>query len=216
MIFRILTIFVLVTAFIWLYKIMKNNDLSIKDLLNNFWDLLKDSWNQLFKLRSYNITQNLQAIKSFVLLFTVLEFIIMAVTGFLPILITGEHLTGILLLIHVAVAPVIALSFAVLVVLFAHSNRFNDGDIYSTPKDEKGKIGFRETAYLKIIFWLISLVSIPAMVSIILGMFPIFGTDGQNTLLEIHRYSVLIIGILVILYVGLNSNSSKQKLNSIT
>ena len=137
----------------------------------------------------------------------------MVTTGFIPLLLTGSNLTGIFLMIHVSVAPLISLTFAMLVVLFAHSNRFNNNDInISTQDNGKKEITYKNSAYLKLVFWLISIFSLPAMVSIILSMFPLFGTDGQITLLEIHRYSVLLISILFILHTGLLSVHYKHNL----
>ena len=216
MVFRILTIIVFITSYIWIFKLIKKGDFSLKTLSNEFWNSLKDSWNNLLKFKSNSLSNNLKSIKSFVLLITLIELKIMAITGFLPIIFTGEHLSGVLLLIHVAVAPLISISFAVLVILFAHTNRFSESDIELTEGNENKKVNLNVSGKFKLLFWSIALFSIPAMLSIILGMFPLFGTEGQITLLDIHRYSVLIITILVILYVGLYTISSKEKLISNT
>ena len=213
MLFRIITILVFILTYIWFFRLIKNNNVNLKTILSSFLSSLKASWNDIVHLKSSS-SNKLKVIKNFMLLLTIVEIKVMAVTGFLPIIFTGEHLTGILLLIHVAVAPLISVTFAVLVILFAHSNRFDETDLTAATENSKPKLN--PSGKLKVIFWTIALFSLPAMLSIILGMFPIFGTDGQETLLEIHRYSVLIITIMVIFYVGLYSVNSKAKLISNT
>lgn len=214
MLFRIITILVFILTYIWFFRLIKNNNISLKTILNNFSNSFKESWDDIVNFKSKSSNNKLKVIKNFMLVLTMIEIKIMAVTGFLPIIFTGEHLTGILLLIHVTVAPLISVTFATLVILFAHSSRFDETDLIAVKENSISKLN--DSGKLKIIFWIIAFFSIPAMLSIILGMFPIFGTDGQVTLLEIHRYSVLIITIMVILYVGLYSVNSKDKLISNT
>lgn len=209
--FRILSIVAFIVSFIWIFKYLKKSEISFKEISNYYFTELKNSCSDLKSIRLKTLTENLHSIQSIVYLLTILGFIIMLITGFISLLFTGGALTGILLMIHVSVAPLISITFAILVVLFAHSNRFNDNDIIISNEDDgKKEIKYKDSAYLKINFWLISVFSLPAMVSIILTMFPLFGTEGQINLLEIHRYSVLIISILVIFHIGLLSVSSKQ------
>ncbi|MEN8192286.1 MAG: hypothetical protein ABFS12_05685 [Bacteroidota bacterium] len=214
--FRYLSIVIFVLSSYWVFKLFKKNDVSLIKTSKHFLNSLNKSWKDLCSFRSNNVFENLQSLRSFVLLITLLEFDIMVITGFAPIIFIGDNLTGIFLLIHVTIAPLIAVSFAVLVVLFAHSNRFNSSDVsISVDEDEKKRIQLEDGALLKINFWLISLFSLPAMLSIILGMFPLFGTEGQLVLLEIHKYSVLIITILVILHMGMFSVKLKSNNNEV-
>lgn len=209
--FRILSIVAFIVSFIWIFKYLKKSEISFREISNYYFTGLKNSCSDLKSIRLKTLTENLHSFQSIVYLLTILGFIIMLISGFISLLFTGGALTGILLMIHVSVAPLISITFAILVVLFAHSNRFNDNDIIISNEDDgKKEIKYKDSAYLKINFWLISVFSLPAMVSIILTMFPLFGTEGQINLLEIHRYSVLIISILVIFHIGLLSVSSKQ------
>ena len=50
----------------------------------------------------------------------------------------------------------------------------------------------------KISFWLIVLVSLPVILSILLTMYPLFGTHGQEVLLYLHEYSALILVLVVV------------------
>ena len=209
--FRILSIVVFIVSFVWIFKYLKKNKISFKDVLDYYLIELKNSFGNLKTIKSKSITEKFRSLRSIIYLVTILAFLIMLITGFLPLLFTGSNLTGILLMIHVSVAPLISITFAILVVLFAHSNRFDGDDIVISTEDESTKkIVYKSSAYLKINFWLIGIFSLPSMASIILSMFPLFGTEGQINLLEIHRYSVLIISILVIFHVGLLSVKSKQ------
>jgi len=215
MMFRILSIVVFILSFVWIFRYMKKSDLSLKNILDYYVAALKNSLSNLKSIQSKKLSKNLGSFRSIVYLIAILEFFVMLITGFAPLIFVGNNLTGIFLLVHVAIAPLIAITFAILVILFAHSNRFNDSDITIADKnDGKRKINFKITTYLKLNFWLISLFSIPAMLSIILGMFPIFGTEGQINLLEIHRYSVLIISVLVIFHIGLLSVNNRQIIKS--
>jgi hypothetical protein len=135
----------------------------------------------------------------------------MALSAFTPIFIFGDSLSGLFLLLHVSIAPLFSIFLAILVILFTHSNRFNKNDLDNSKK--KGKIIFNQMGYMKILYWLIIFFSIPTMISVILTMFPLFGTDGQLYLLEIHRYSTLILFILVILHIGLITVNSKLNFN---
>lgn len=209
--FRIISIVAFIASFVWIFKYLKKSGISFKEISDYCFTELKNSCSDLKSIKLQSLSENLHSLQSVAYLLTILGFIIMFVTGFISLLFTGGALTGILLMIHVSVAPLISITFAILVILFAHSNRFNDNDItISTEDDGKKKIIYKDSAYLKINFWLISIFSLPAMASIILTMFPLFGTEGQISLLEIHRYSVLIISILVIFHIGLLSVNSKQ------
>ncbi len=211
--FRLLSIVIFLLSFVWVFKYLQKNGISLKEVYNFYITELKTSFSNLKSFRSKNISEKLKSLKVFLYLFTLLEFFIMMFTGFATLIFTGGGITGILLLIHVTIAPFIAITFALVVVFYAQANNFNEYDI-EKDEDNGNKIFIKTTAHLKINFWLISIVSLPAMVSIILSMFPFFGTEGQINLLEIHRYSVLIISILVIFRIGLLSVNSKQLLKN--
>jgi hypothetical protein len=54
--------------------------------------------------------------------------LLLALTGFLPVLFLGGHLSGALLIIHVTVAPLFALCLSALALLWAHRLRFDEAD----------------------------------------------------------------------------------------
>jgi len=43
-------------------------------------------------------------------------------------------------------------------------------------------------------------LALPVILSIVLSMFPLFGTDGQEFLLQLHRYSALLFALVAIMY----------------
>lgn len=123
-------------------------------------------------------------------------FLFLAVTGFLPVLFWGGHLSGILLVIHVTLAPFFALSLSALALVWVHQLRFDEADWRTAQGLGRGKSPGEEallTVALKAGFWMILLLSLPLMLTIILGLFPIFGTDGEALLIRLHGYSALLL-----------------------
>ena len=102
----------------------------------------------------------------------------LVVTGFLPVIITGGPVSGLILILHVAAGPVFAMCLAFLAITLAAKFRMQAGDA-----------GHR----VKWAFWLVLLFAIPLISSAILTMFPIFGTEGQHLLLHLHGYSALLL-----------------------
>ncbi|MEE9432293.1 MAG: hypothetical protein V3V16_14690 [Melioribacteraceae bacterium] len=208
--FRILSIVSIAASLIWLFSFWSKNSFSFSGKTNNYFSSLKKSFFEFKLLKSQNISSNFNWAKKFFYLATTFLFLLMFLSAFLNVIFLGDDLTGLFLLIHVTVAPLFSVFLAILVILFAHSNRFSENDFNNLTENKR--IRHNRSGYIKITFWLITLFSIPAMTSIILSMFPLFGTNGQHILLDIHRYSTLIIFVLVILHTGLSSirsNSNK-------
>lgn len=131
-------------------------------------------------------------------------FGVLAVTGFGPSLIVGEHPAGYLLMLHVTAAPVFAVSLAVLTLMWAYRCRFDQSDwrwlqrlLRREAGDKKSDLerpGFGQ----KVFFWLLVLFALSVILSITLSMFPLFGTGGQEFLSQLHRYSALLLVITAI------------------
>jgi len=122
-------------------------------------------------------------------------------TSFSTVLFNGKHLSDFFLLLHVAFAPLFSIIIAITIVLYAHHNRFNENDFAKLKKNNT--FSLNRDGYKKLLFWLLAITSTFVMLPITLSMFPLFGTEGQIVLLEIHKYSVLVFSILVILQSGL-------------
>ena len=138
-------------------------------------------------------------VRKMVYAFAVFCFFILAGTGFAPILFSGEHLAGILLVIHVTVAPFFALSLSAAALLWAHSLRFDQEDWRVVR--HLGDPGLREKrvrSASKVGFWLILLLSLPLMLTVILELFPLFGTEGEAFLIRLHGYSALLLMLVAL------------------
>jgi hypothetical protein len=124
--------------------------------------------------------------------------LILAVTGFLPVLFLGGHLSGILLVIHVTMAPVFAIALSALALLWAHRLRFDETDWRIVEGAGRWEFPGKETLVrfaLKVGFWTVLPLSLPLMLTVILGLFPLFGTDGEALLIRLHGYSALLLMI---------------------
>jgi cytochrome b subunit of formate dehydrogenase len=155
------------------------------------------------------LKQKLNAVgilRKLVYLLALLCFVILLITGFYPVLIHGEHLSGYLLMVHATFAPVFAGCLAILAVMWAHNCRFNRGDWpwlqHIIQQEIAGNEAVTEKQGLiqKICFWLIVVLALPVILSIVLSMFPLFGTKGQEFLLNMHRYSTLLLALVVIMH----------------
>jgi len=128
-------------------------------------------------------------------------FLVLALTGFAPILILGDHLSGILLIIHVTIAPLFALFLSALALLWAHRLRFDEGDWRLALGQERGRPFGKERLVrfaLKVGFRLILFLSLPLMLTVILGLFPLFGTEGEALLIRWHGYSALLLMLVTL------------------
>ena len=92
-------------------------------------------------------------------------------------------LTGDRLMWHVTAAPAFALSGIVLVLFWAHRNRFAQADGVRLTSPASWAVPLR-----KFFFWLAVVLAIPALLAILAAMFPLVGTDDQKELIELHRY----------------------------
>jgi len=52
-------------------------------------------------------------------------------------------------------------------------------------------------------FWLLAVLALPLILSIILSMFPLFGTHWQEILMDIHRWTALVFAIAAIIHIYL-------------
>ncbi len=147
----------------------------------------------------------LGVLRKLVFLLAILCFVILAVTGFVPRVVLGGALSGWWLMIHATAAPIFAACVAILAVLWADRNRLNKNywpllnrivgrNPKSTVAPEKHELK------LRICFWVVLTMSLPVILSAVVSMFPIFGTHGQEVLLQIHRYSTLLLSLFAIIY----------------
>jgi hypothetical protein len=193
--YRILLLIIIIALvgwIIWLNKNKRIDNKSINGAYQSFLDLIKFKDGMVLnslRILSYQITW--------------ISFILLALTAFLPIIILGGHLSGFPLILHVTIAPVFCVALALSAIFWAHSQRLFSSDWLNLKSRFVEKIfslkdGIK--SWQKIYFWLFLIFSIPAILSIVLGMYPFFGTEGQANLILIHSYSTLILFIIASLH----------------
>lgn len=144
-----------------------------------------------------------------VYLVAIFSFVVLALTGFYPVLILGEHITGYLVMIHATFAPVFAGCLAVLAVLWAHQCRFTSGDLpwferliqrVTLTEGADAAQGRSTSLGQKVTFWLIIFLALPLGLTILLSMFPLLGTHWQELLLILHRYTAYVFSLVVVIH----------------
>ncbi|MEJ2702267.1 MAG: cytochrome b/b6 domain-containing protein [Sedimentisphaerales bacterium] len=141
----------------------------------------------------------------------VFSFVVLALTGFYPVLIRGEHISGYLVMLHATFAPVFAVCLAVLAVMWANRCRFAPGDwpafdrfvrrVTSAEGAEAPRK--RPGLWQKITFWLVVFLALPLALSIILSMYHLVGTHWQELLLKVHRYTAYVFALAAVVHTAL-------------
>ncbi len=196
--FRIVSIIGFLIVLVWIIRGFagrSENTLAIKRWLRR--------QKQTVFNRGEEIT-SLNYLRSFFYLLAVLAVLVLAFTGFVPVIILGKHPSGFLLILHVTAVPFLAVSLALLSLFYAQRNRFSQADLSFWGGHEKEKTGRGNTTRIiilkKICFWLLIGLSIPLISSILLSMFTIYGTGGQSFLLHLHGYTALLFVIVAMIY----------------
>lgn len=196
MIYRII---VALAIIVFLYAILKRRSLlksSFRQFVRHFF---VEMFRQIKEIRNISKQKNvLELLKKSFFSLTVLMFLVLAISSLIPVLILGEPMSGLLLIIHVTAAPVFVLSVTISVVLRAHNLQFSIVDIgYLKNLLRRRKSNSKPELFnKKVYFWLFTIFVIPAILSVLLSMYPFFGTEGQMLLLDIHRFSVLVLMIV--------------------
>lgn len=118
---------------------------------------------------------------------------VLSITSFVEVLRHGE-LGGWPLFFHMfgagaftAVLPILALSWA-------HLNQFDVGPITgATPPPKFNWLP-------KLMFWVLIISGLVVTMTMLISMLPIFGSDGLRVLLDLHRYSGLIVVLAIVLH----------------
>jgi cytochrome b subunit of formate dehydrogenase len=149
-------------------------------------------------------------LKKLVYWVALLCFIVLAITGFAQRLLLGEAISGYWLMLHATCAPVFAVCLALLALFWAPRHVFRWGDwpwleglirrIIQLQADATEPAGEGFGLGQKITFWLVVVLALPLILSIVSSMFPLFGTHGQELLLNVHRYSALLLAMAAIIH----------------
>jgi cytochrome b subunit of formate dehydrogenase len=154
-------------------------------------------------------------------LLALVSFGVLVLTGFYPVLILGEHISGYLVMLHVTFGPVLTVCVAILAVMWAGNCRFTAGDwpwferivqrITSVKSVEKTAKSKSSGLGQKITFWLIIFLTLPLALSIVISMFHLFGTHWQELLLALHRYIAYVFTVVVIVHTFLLIRSPAKR-----
>jgi cytochrome b subunit of formate dehydrogenase len=152
----------------------------------------------------------LGALKKLCYLVAMICFIVLAITGFYPVLVKGEHISGYLMMVHATFAPVFALCLAILALTWAGGHRFVASDCpwlmrllrrmtrLRIPADDRP---WRcSLVVYKLSFWFILFLALPLILSIVVSMFHLLGTDWQHQTLALHRWTSLVFAIAVVIH----------------
>lgn len=163
----------------------------------------------------------INALRVLVYAVALLCVVVQTITGFYPVLILGEHISGYPVMIHATFAPVLAVCLAVLAVLWAGRCRFTRGDWpwferlvqrVTASDSSDGQTGCKCSVLAqKVTFWLIVFLALPLILSIILSMFPLFGTHGQKFLLGLHRNTAMVFVPVAVVHTFLLVRAGKKR-----
>lgn len=152
----------------------------------------------------------LGALKKLCYLVAFVCFVVLAITGFYPLLVRGEHISGYLMMIHATFAPVFAICLAILAITWAGGYRFETEDCPWLWRFLRRVTALRipspegpsrcSLVIQKVMFWAIVALSLPLILSIVLSMFPLFGTHWQETLLAAHRWTAVAFAVAVLIH----------------
>ena len=199
--YQIVVGIVLILVVILILNIGNKAGLNFSLIINRISNHWKESFIRLPEMREEK-SPAFQILSNFLFVLTSIFFIVLALTGFLPILIFGGHLSGILLIIHVTTAPLFVLSFMLTLVFKAQRKQFTQDD-FKYLNDKwilKNATNISEQFNQKLCFWLFAVFSLPAILSMVLSMYPLFGTGWQVAMLNLHQFSVLVLLIVSMFY----------------
>ena len=124
----------------------------------------------------------------------VLAVVLLAATAFYGMLAHGV-LEGWLLMLHMMGSGMLTFLLPVLAVLWGKSCTFG-------PNGEPGAAAMF-SPLAKALYWVILASGVIAALTMFVSMLPIFGTDGLRTLLDIHRYTGLLVAVATALHLYL-------------
>ena len=135
MFFQIFSILGIGLILWWVYSAQKTNS-KIKEGLS-IWikKQIYDTWQPFKNYKYLRSTDFFYLVKKVIYLVTTLCVLILGLTGFIPVIFFGQHLSGVLLILHVSVAPVFAICMALIALFWAHQNQFLPGDWVSLISD---------------------------------------------------------------------------------
>lgn len=207
-----ISILILILSVIYFFYSLGKRGIKNADLNSIIRKGMKDSFNEQ-SIQKHK--RGYIKLKLIVIHINMALFILMFLSSFIPTAFTGEHLSGLFLIIHVTLAPLFSLSLAALILFYSYELKLNGVDFVNTKEWIKNitRINSKSSfSYIKILFWLLTIISIPLILSIILSLYPITGTELQNFYLLVHRlgalfFSLVVLGLIYFLVILLKTKS---------
>jgi formate dehydrogenase subunit gamma len=148
-------------------------------------------------VKRYNLWERL------VHLALLMSFLVLAVTGFVASIGWNGPMKGYMLMLHTTSGAVFAVSVGCMLVTWAADHAFTQADGRwfrgggcCTPVKELPAGRF--TGGEKVYFWLAGLLTLAALVSMLMSMVPVLGTEGQALMYHVHRWSTLVLVVATI------------------
>lgn len=181
--------------------------------------MLSDAWgNAVSAVKNSKKLRFSTAVQHLFLPLLLLCVLFMGATGFIPVIFLGRPMAGYTLMLHVAIAPLFSLCAVVMSLIWPYTHRFDAGDwdyvrsMVQRKRSRKRKSNRAGAFYRRFLFWLLVILSVPLISSMLFSMYPVFGTVGQDLLLEVHRYCALLYVLAVMGYFYLTVVKRKKTL----
>lgn len=199
--FRFLSLVGFLVTLVWLVHVLHSKSVGLASAASRLYQAAKNIVVSFFNLRSLS-SKNFSNRLLFPL--TLVCILILALTGFLPQIILGNHMSGYLLILHIAAGPPFTLCMVTMGMLWTDKHRFDKNDWLALQAllNKRSKTRKKRSINLwqKVCFWLIMLLALSIIFSIVFSMYKILGMHGQEFFLQLHRYSALFIVILTTIY----------------
>ena len=194
MIFRVVSILIIAAILFYLFRKLKPHKITPK----NVWQFCREDFKEnlviAWRIKSGSLFHKAKSITAHV---CAAFFILLFITGFLPV-VFGYHMSGLFMMIHTSTALLASICLVAFIFMFSNSNQLSLEELQNLANDYEQKKSLDYRIMLKVLYWLIITLILPAMLSIILMLYPLFGTEGLEFLADVHRWSVLLLTICVI------------------
>ncbi len=203
MVFQIISIIVLAAIAVVLHRDAKRRFGSITTARQVIRTAVRDAFTRTAATGSPWLPRTLAGARKSAYLASFILADILAVTGFVQVIIDGAAPSGVLLLVHMIAAPLFALTLAAASLLWSHDQQVREADLPLLGQAVRtGTIYGAATlaAVGRTLYWLILVLALPLLLSIILSLFPFFGTDGETCLIAVHGYSALALVVAALLH----------------
>ena len=110
----------------------------------------------------------------------------------LGMLVVGQRMHRWMLILHMTVAPLFAIAVTGLALLWAEQNTLE--------RAAETGLAARFHPGEKLAFWVVVVTGLLTIATAMLGMMSWYGSDAQEVLLDVHRYSALVLLIATVFH----------------